>query len=77
MVSVCVCVRFLITAPSVFHVGVKEPVWIQVGGALLGKPVSCQLETEMRVPMSTRETKTITKKGQFEAVNLEVKKINV
>uniref|UniRef100_A0A8C0YE72 Complement C4B (Chido/Rodgers blood group) n=1 Tax=Cyprinus carpio carpio TaxID=630221 RepID=A0A8C0YE72_CYPCA len=76
MVSVCVCVRFLITAPSVFHVGVKEPVWIQVGGALLGKPVSCQLETEMRVPMSTRETKTITKKGQFEAVNLEVKKIN-
>ncbi|KTG43556.1 hypothetical protein cypCar_00007550 [Cyprinus carpio] len=64
--------RFLITAPSVFHVGVKEPVWIQVGGALLGKPVSCQLETEMRVPMSTRETKTITKKGQFEAVNLEI-----
>uniref|UniRef100_A0A8C2F497 Complement 4B (Chido blood group) n=1 Tax=Cyprinus carpio TaxID=7962 RepID=A0A8C2F497_CYPCA len=80
MVSVCVCVRFLITAPSVFHVGVKEPVWIQVGGALLGKPVSCQLETEMRVPMSTRETKTITKKGQFEAIfeskSSELKSIN-
>uniref|UniRef100_A0A673NCW8 Complement C4-like n=1 Tax=Sinocyclocheilus rhinocerous TaxID=307959 RepID=A0A673NCW8_9TELE len=71
-VCVCVCVRFLITAPSVFHVGVKEPVWIQLGEALLGKPVSCQLETEMRVPMSARETKTISKKGQFEAVTLEV-----
>uniref|UniRef100_A0A673NBC1 Complement C4-like n=1 Tax=Sinocyclocheilus rhinocerous TaxID=307959 RepID=A0A673NBC1_9TELE len=46
---VCVCVRFLITAPSVFHVGVKEPVWIQLGEALLGKPVSCQLETEMLI----------------------------
>uniref|UniRef100_A0A8C1U0V1 Complement 4B (Chido blood group) n=1 Tax=Cyprinus carpio TaxID=7962 RepID=A0A8C1U0V1_CYPCA len=70
---------FLITAPSVFHVGVKEPVWIQVGGALLGKPVSCQLETEMRVPMSTRETKTITKKGQFEifeSKSSELKSIN-
>uniref|UniRef100_A0A8C1RX32 Complement 4B (Chido blood group) n=1 Tax=Cyprinus carpio TaxID=7962 RepID=A0A8C1RX32_CYPCA len=63
----------------VFHVGVKEPVWIQVGGALLGKPVSCQLETEMRVPMSTRETKTITKKGQFEifeSKSSELKSIN-
>ncbi|XP_050986493.1 complement C4-B [Labeo rohita] len=64
--------RFLITAPSVFHVGVKEAVWIQVGEALLGKPVSCQLETEMRVPMSTRETKTINTKGQFDKVNLEI-----
>ncbi|KAK2903268.1 hypothetical protein Q8A67_007981 [Cirrhinus molitorella] len=64
--------RFLITAPSVFHVGVKEPVWIQVGEALLGKPMSCQLETETRVPMSTTETKTISTKGQFEKVNLEI-----
>ncbi|XP_039530527.1 complement C4-B [Pimephales promelas] len=64
--------RFLITAPSVFHVGVKEPIWIQVGEALLGKPVSCQLETEMRIPMSTKEIKTISKKGQFEAVKLEI-----
>uniref|UniRef100_A0A671R434 Complement C4-like n=1 Tax=Sinocyclocheilus anshuiensis TaxID=1608454 RepID=A0A671R434_9TELE len=69
--------RFLITAPSVFHVGVKETVWIQVGEALLGKPVSCQLETEMRVPMSARETKTISKKGQFEAVTLEVFEKNI
>ncbi|KAK7157442.1 hypothetical protein R3I93_008812 [Phoxinus phoxinus] len=64
--------RFLITAPSVFHVGVKEPIWIQVGEALLGKPVSCFLETETRTPMSARETKTISKKGQFGAVKLEI-----
>ncbi|XP_073703933.1 complement C4-B [Garra rufa] len=66
--------RFLITAPSVFHVGVKEPVWIQMGEALFGKPVSCQLETEMRVPMSTKETKIINTKEQFEnsKVNLEI-----
>ncbi|XP_058603327.1 complement C4-B isoform X1 [Onychostoma macrolepis] len=69
--------RFLITAPSVFHVGVKEPVWIQVGEALFGKPISCKLETEMRVPMSAQETKTITKKGQFEAMNLEIFKNKV
>lgn len=67
-------VRFLITAPSVFHVGVKEPIWIQVGEALLNKPVSCRLETETRIPMSTRETITISKKGAFEAMKLEVKK---
>jgi len=67
-----VCIRFLITASSVFHVGVKEPIWIQVGEALLGKPVSCQLETDLLIPMSTKEIKTISKKGQFEAVKLEV-----
>ncbi|KAK9960652.1 hypothetical protein ABG768_008497 [Culter alburnus] len=64
--------RFLITAPSVFHVGVKEPIWIQVGEALLNKPVSCQLETEMRIPMSARETITISIKGAFEAMKLEI-----
>lgn len=64
--------RFLITAPSVFHVGVKEPIVIQVGEALVGKPVSCQLETETRVPMSAKETKTIHQKGKFETVNLEI-----
>ncbi|XP_067305139.1 complement C4-B [Pseudorasbora parva] len=64
--------RFLITAPSVFHVGVKEPIWIQVGEALLGRPVSCLLETEMRIPMSKQETITISNKGQFGEVKLEI-----
>ncbi|XP_048008850.1 complement C4-B-like isoform X9 [Megalobrama amblycephala] len=64
--------RFLIIAPSVFHVGVKEPIRIQVGEALLGKPVSCHLVTERHIPMSTRETITISKKGQFEELKLEI-----
>ncbi|XP_052002681.1 complement C4-like [Xyrauchen texanus] len=64
--------RFLITAPSVFHVGVRELILIQAGDSLLGKSVSCQLETEQRVPISARASKTITKTGQFETVELEI-----
>ncbi|XP_052000318.1 complement C4-like [Xyrauchen texanus] len=64
--------RFLITAPSVFHVGVRERIMIQVGDSLLGKSVSCQLQTEKRVPMSASASKTITQKGQFETVELEI-----
>ncbi|XP_077065348.1 complement C4-like [Siphateles boraxobius] len=64
--------RFLIIAPSVFHVGVKEPIRVQVGEELLGKPVSCRLETDMLTTMSAQETKTINKKGQFEEFKLEI-----
>ncbi|KAK9960645.1 hypothetical protein ABG768_008490, partial [Culter alburnus] len=48
------------------------PIRIQVGEALLGKSVSCQLVTEKRIPMSTRETITISKKGHFEELKLEI-----
>ncbi|XP_065117363.1 complement C4-A-like [Paramisgurnus dabryanus] len=64
--------RFLITAPSVFHVGVKERISIQVGKTLHGRPVSCLLETEMRVPMSARQSKTINNNGQIETMELEI-----
>ncbi|XP_073728066.1 complement C4-B isoform X2 [Misgurnus anguillicaudatus] len=64
--------RFLITAPSVFHVGVKERISIQVGKTLHGRPVSCRLETENNVPMSARQSKTIDNNGQIETMELEI-----
>ncbi|KAI7806480.1 putative complement C4 [Triplophysa rosa] len=64
--------RFLITAPSVFHVGVKERISVQVGETLHDKTVSCRLETEMRVPMSASQSKTITGKGQVKTMDLEI-----
>ncbi|XP_049336490.1 complement C4-B isoform X2 [Astyanax mexicanus] len=65
--------RFMVVAPSVFHVGVKETVLVQVGKALLNKPVTCYLEQEVkRVLMSEKKTVQITQKGQFRELNLQV-----
>uniref|UniRef100_A0A3B1JUU4 Complement C4B (Chido/Rodgers blood group) n=1 Tax=Astyanax mexicanus TaxID=7994 RepID=A0A3B1JUU4_ASTMX len=67
------CIRFMVVAPSVFHVGVKETVLVQVGKALLNKPVTCYLEQEVkRVLMSEKKTVQITQKGQFRELNLQV-----
>ncbi|KAL6489631.1 hypothetical protein MHYP_G00033720 [Metynnis hypsauchen] len=63
--------RFLVTAPSVFHVGVKEQVLVQVGDAPVS--VTCYLEQEVkRVRMSEVETIRITQKGQTGKLGLEV-----
>uniref|UniRef100_A0AAY5EKH7 Complement C4 gamma chain n=1 Tax=Electrophorus electricus TaxID=8005 RepID=A0AAY5EKH7_ELEEL len=59
---------FLVTAPSVFHVGVKEQVSVQVCASLMNSPVTCLLEQEVgSVPMSNRETTRITQEGQVNA----------
>ncbi|KAL7875318.1 hypothetical protein SRHO_G00062880 [Serrasalmus rhombeus] len=63
--------RFLVTAPSVFHVGVTEQVVVQVGDAPVS--VTCYLEQEVkRVRMSEQETISITQKGQIGKLGLKV-----
>uniref|UniRef100_A0A4W4FUD4 Complement 4B (Chido blood group) n=1 Tax=Electrophorus electricus TaxID=8005 RepID=A0A4W4FUD4_ELEEL len=65
--------RFLVTAPSVFHVGVKEQVSVQVCASLMNSPVTCLLEQEVgSVPMSNRETTRITQEGQVGILEIEV-----
>ncbi|XP_076827238.1 complement C4-B [Brachyhypopomus gauderio] len=65
--------RFLVTAPSVFHVGVKEQVSVQVGAALLNGPVTCFLEQEVgSTPMSNRETISVTHEEQVGILEIEV-----
>ncbi|XP_036452334.1 complement C4-B [Colossoma macropomum] len=63
--------RFLVTAPSVFHVGVTEQVLVQVGDVPVS--VTCYLEQEVkRVRMSESETISITQKGQIGKLGLKV-----
>uniref|UniRef100_A0AAR2LRU8 Complement 4B (Chido blood group) n=1 Tax=Pygocentrus nattereri TaxID=42514 RepID=A0AAR2LRU8_PYGNA len=63
--------RFLVTAPSVFHVGVTEQVVVQVGDAPVS--VTCYLEQEVkRVRMSELGTISITQKGQIGKLGLKV-----
>ncbi|XP_060777748.1 complement C4-B isoform X2 [Neoarius graeffei] len=65
--------KFLVTAPSIFHVGVEEKVSVQVGEGLLNKPVTCHLEQEVgRVLMSKRQTTQITEKGKIERLELQI-----
>lgn len=63
-------------APSIFHVGVKERVSVQVGEGLLNKLVTCYLEQEVkRVPMSKQVPITIDKKGKPGILELQVNKM--
>lgn len=69
-------IRFLVTAPSIFHVGVKEVVSVQVGEGLLNKPVTCHLEKEVgHVLMSKPQTTQITEKGKIGKLQLQVNKM--
>ncbi|KAI4881188.1 hypothetical protein NFI96_027254, partial [Prochilodus magdalenae] len=64
---------FLVTAPSVFHVGVEEQVLVQVGETLLNKQVTCYLEQEVKkVRMSGTGTTTITAIGQIGKLSLKL-----
>ncbi|KAB5586975.1 hypothetical protein PHYPO_G00007650 [Pangasianodon hypophthalmus] len=64
---------FLVTAPSIFHVGVKERVSVQVGEGLLNRPVTCYLEQEVgHVLMSKRETKEIPKDEKIGTLDLQI-----
>lgn len=65
-------------APSIFHIGVKERVSVQVGEGLLNKPVTCYLEQEVkRVPMSKRELIHISEKGKSGILELQVNKMEL
>ncbi|KAM3873380.1 complement C4-B [Diretmus argenteus] len=66
--------RFFISAPNVFHVGVKEKMFVQMGGSLLNRPVNLYLEDgnsgllmseKVPVPMCTME-------GQVQTVELMI-----
>ncbi|XP_071372165.1 complement C4-B [Centroberyx affinis] len=57
--SVCANDRFFISAPNVFHVGVKEKVFVQMGESLLNRPVTLHLENEIGGQVVS-ETITIT-----------------
>ncbi|XP_029101741.1 complement C4-B [Scleropages formosus] len=64
---------FLVTAPSVFHVGVKERVSVQLPSSLLNQPVLLYLEHETSgLLMSNRATFQMTQEKQIGVVELEV-----
>uniref|UniRef100_A0A8C9SCC6 Complement C4B (Chido/Rodgers blood group) n=1 Tax=Scleropages formosus TaxID=113540 RepID=A0A8C9SCC6_SCLFO len=65
-------IRFLVTAPSVFHVGVKERVSVQLPSSLLNQPVLLYLEHETSgLLMSNRATFQMTQEKQIGVVELE------
>lgn len=65
--------RFFISAPGVFHVGVNEKVFVQMGKSHLNNPVTLYLEHEVdNVLMSAKETATCTVEGQTKTVELMV-----
>lgn len=73
------CQRYLVTAPNVFHVGVKERVSVQLDPALFNSPVTLYLEHEIsRELMSNKFTVTFesgdegkTKHAELEVMNRE------
>uniref|UniRef100_A0AAY5KEE8 Complement 4B (Chido blood group) n=1 Tax=Esox lucius TaxID=8010 RepID=A0AAY5KEE8_ESOLU len=71
----CLC-RFLILAPSVFHVGVKERIYIQVGKALLNSHISLHLEHETSTTKVSEEVSlSFTGEGQVKTVELQMSEL--
>ncbi|XP_061572619.1 complement C4-B [Cololabis saira] len=67
--------RFFISAPNVFHLGVREKVFVQVGAQHLNKPVTLHLEHETSgILMSTRKTVTCTPENRIQTVELMINK---
>uniref|UniRef100_A0A673XN65 Complement C4B (Chido/Rodgers blood group) n=1 Tax=Salmo trutta TaxID=8032 RepID=A0A673XN65_SALTR len=65
--------RFFISAPNVFHVGVKERVYVQLGKALLNKRVTLFLEHEATTHRMSQKSSTVcTEEGQIQTVELEL-----
>lgn len=65
--------RFFISAPRVFHVGVNEKVFVQMGKSHLNNPVTLYLEREVgNVLMSAKETATCAVEGETKTVELKV-----
>lgn len=63
--------RFFISAPSVFHVGAKEKVLVQMGGRYLNKPVSVYLE-DQGILMSEKNETRCSSENDIKIVELMV-----
>uniref|UniRef100_A0A8C7L3R0 Complement C4B (Chido/Rodgers blood group) n=1 Tax=Oncorhynchus kisutch TaxID=8019 RepID=A0A8C7L3R0_ONCKI len=62
-------------SPNVFHVGVKERVYVQLGKALLNKRVTLYLEHEATTHLMSQKSSTVcTEEGQIQTVELEVER---
>ena len=57
-------VRFLVTAPNVFHVGVKERVSVQLGQALFNRPVTLYLEHEISGMLMSEKVQVVFNDGE-------------
>ncbi|XP_034030928.1 LOW QUALITY PROTEIN: complement C4-B [Thalassophryne amazonica] len=67
--------RFFISAPRVFHVGVKEKVLVQVEGIHLNNVINIYLEHESTTTlMSVKTTATCAEMGSIKTVELMVDK---
>ncbi|XP_030606150.1 complement C4-B-like [Archocentrus centrarchus] len=67
--------RFIISAPKVFHVGVNERVFVQMGGHHLNNPVSLYLEHETsNIALSEKKTVTCTEEEKTKTVKLKLNK---
>ncbi|KAM4735658.1 complement C4-B [Anableps anableps] len=64
--------RFFISAPSVFHVGVKEKVLVQMGGQYLNKPISVYLQNHLGNIMSDKETIDCATEKEIKTVELMI-----
>lgn len=65
--------RFFISAPGVFHVGVNEKVFVQMGKPHLNNPVTLYLEYESdSIVMSEKKTVTCAVEGEIKTVELMV-----
>ncbi|XP_051262420.1 complement C4 [Dicentrarchus labrax] len=65
--------RFFISAPGVFHVGVNEKVFVQMGKSHLNEIISLYLETEVgNIIVSERKTVRCDTEDQIKTVELMV-----
>ncbi|XP_053183414.1 complement C4-B isoform X2 [Scomber japonicus] len=65
--------RFFISAPAVFHMGVKEKVVVQMKGANLNKPVTLYLEHESSgTVVSKKETISCANEADIKTVELMI-----
>lgn len=66
--------RFFISAPGVFHVGVKEKVFVQMGASHLHQVVTLYLEHESsNALLSRKETVVFAEEGKAQTVDLMVR----
>lgn len=69
--------RFFISGPKVFHVGVNEKVFVQMGPGHLNKPVKLYLKDEISsTVVSEMKTVTCTKEDKIEIAELKVCKLH-
>ncbi|XP_072250549.1 complement C4-B [Leuresthes tenuis] len=64
--------RFFISAPNVFHLGVKEKVLVQLGGIHLNNPFTLYLEHEYGTLVSAKEPISCAKEGEIKTVELMI-----